>query len=558
MLWAEVDERPARGIVESIFIEIKKPDAADLERSESMQAGLELVLQLMNFNDGVRERVRFEWPGLEPVLDLFNDPGVYQIFYYARATADTQASQPQTSFLYRGSGEVSLRPFDLISPEDGGIMDFDSEPVLGGVIPGLFRWEESDCIDSPSPCNIRYFFRLWKDKDRSNFILEVGLLNPAFVFFTSDELPTGDFWWDVVAVEQDGGNEIESTGVFKIIIQQSNEADDGYVFGRITDKTTGESLMQGTVVINDGSFNREIIVSKGEYAALVKGNISYKLTAQFEDYLPKTIENVLVLPGNKVRKNLLLEKQEESIPKFNLLVQSEPNEGIEFLGSQGGISNYEISLDAGFDVSVTASPLEVKESRGYIFNSWRIEGEFHSKENVIPPFAIERDTTITAVYSKLGVSLRPGWNLVSVPFSLVPEMTVTDFLNANSDGSTISSRVWWRNEGTFSLAEHFEPGHGYWIRTSNSIHRGVQGIIPDILSREFEQGLHLIGVKGLSLLPKPNNSDITGNIWAWDSENQQYYNVDSDLLPEFKRNKLIPGEAYWIFLKANSIINLGK
>ena len=551
MLWAEVDERPVDGLVKNIFMEVKKPGASGLEGSNSMQAGLELVPQLMKSNDEFSDRVRFEWPGLEPTLDLFNESGVYQIFYYASATADSQISEPKVSFLYRSPGEIDLAEFDLVSPENGAIMDFGSKPELGDVIPGLFRWEKSDCLDDSSQCEIEYFFRLWEDRERTNLLVEAGPDSPPFVSFTPKQLPTNQdsVWWDVVAVEKETGKFLQSTSLFEVTIQQTNQFDDGFLFGKITDKATGELLGEGTVIINNGTFNREIFISRGEYVAIVTGNTTYRVAAEFNDFFPESIQDIRVLPGNKVRIDIQLERREQSVSKFNLRVESEPISDVGLVGSQAGISDYDTEIDSGFTVSVTALPLVINANTGYLFDSWKKDGEFLSRENVITPFALEKDTTITAVYKQIGITLHPGWNLVSTPVNLSSERSVDEFFNANTVGSIVSSSVWSWNEGRFELVEHFEPGKAYWVRSSESVHLEIPGNTPGHLVRDSRQGWNLIGVNGLGLLSSPDEDEIVGNIWAWDPMNQRYYTIDSESLPDFKQNKLISGEGYWLFFK---------
>ena len=112
-LWAEIDEDESNSSELTMHMEVhpqenfKKPPE-NLNPRESMQADLGLenypMERVATTEDGipVTNRVRFQWPGLESDLTIFDNQGRYQIFFYAKSGPNFPPSEPATMFVHRG------------------------------------------------------------------------------------------------------------------------------------------------------------------------------------------------------------------------------------------------------------------------------------------------------------------------------------------------------------------------------------------------------------------------------------------------------------------------
>ena len=546
MLWAEADERPANGVVESIFMEVKKPGASDLEGTSSMQAGLELTPQLMNFNDAIRDRVRFEWPGLEPTLDLFDGPGMYQIFYYAKANADSQLSKPKVSFVFRGSGDFIPTPFKLLTPKDGAIVDFnprgdDIENTLG-----LFRWEETH---SPAG-GVQYILRLWRDQGRTDLIFESEPLTPNFFNFLASgpaSLPIGRYWWDVVAVDQKG-NAQASDQLFEVTVIFTNTNPPATIIGDIRDKVSGEFLGDGVVEITGGEVFK-LDQNKGKYIATVRSGPLYRITAKADGYEEgQPIEIKDVKPNDFIRRPIYLTRKANT---GLLTVHTQP-EGIPIADNVNANNQYPIALEIGMETEVTLTAPEFwpLSRQGFAFVGWRVGDSDELSDAITQTFQMDSDKTLTAEYEIAdGMIFYPGWNLVSSP--LVFDDSSVDNIFVKSDGTSFyhHGSVWsWQNN-KFRSNSDLETGNGYWINSLETAFVPVSGSSPDLDGVSCNIGWNLVGVKGLQSISIPSDFTFAGKVWFWDGKHQQFLPVNSKELPSNQRDKLSPGHGYWMYCR---------
>ena len=564
LLWAEVDERPRN--VNSIFMEVKKPgqldpDAGDQGVSESMQAGLELARQLMLPEDrpSVLNRVRYEWPGLEANLELFDPPGIYKIFYYAKAASDFQPSEPKVSFLFRGSGVTEPSPFRLMSPENGATIDINPVEVDPNGTFGIFRWEESQ-VESG---DVQYIFRLWKDEDRNNLLFETDLTIPPFVSFNPGELPLQPVYWDVVAVDTQGNARI-SQDLFQVEIVETNpDPIVGGLAGTLLDKETGVRITApGTVFVSDDATTVQTPNNAGFYTKKVRSG-TYVVRAEITGYKPVMQTEVTVPPGPPVTLDIELERLEEPVTQRRLGVNSNPPSTIAFIeGTQNGLTNFEAILNDNFSVQLKAPSTIIDGDTGYRFVRWRKSTASVPVEEVIeqpdlPQFNIDADTDLVVDYEEIGFDLKAGWNLVSSPVSLQSTSGVSDIFPSGNDTSTDRKTVWTWVDERFRVASNLKLGAGYWINETQPQLIPTRGTTPATFQQILRKGWNLVGVRGFKSISQPTATNNIGPVWAWDNENQRYCPIDSDLTPEIKRGRLMPGEAYWIYARSLTPLKLG-
>ena len=564
-LWAEVDERPRN--VNSVFMEVKKPgnldaDAGDPNVSESMQAGLELVKQLMIPDDSfvAVDRVRYQWPGLEPDLELFNQLGAYQILYYVKAEFDFQPSEPKVSFVYRRSGETDFSRFHLLSPEDGATVDFNEEADDLDRAFGVFRWEESLAEDGKE---VHYIFRLWHDENRSRLVFETGLMNPTFVSFDSDELPRQMVYWDVVAVDAQGNFRMSDDLFRAEIVQTGPPPIVGGIAGTIVDKITKARITApGTIIISNDERAVQTSNNVGFFTKKIRRG-TYTIRADITGYLPLTLSDITIQDGSPLTLDLELERPPEPFSERRLKISSSPPGVIALIeGTQRGLTGFETTLNDNVSVQVKAPTTIIDGDTGYRFLRWRKSTTTVPEEEVVerpdfPSFLIDADTNLVADYEEIGLDLEPGWNLVSRPVNPQSVSEISDIFNIEKDLFNDGKPVWKWVNGQFRLTFNVEQGIGYWVNAAESQLIPTRGTPPATSHQILRKGWNLVGVRGFKSIPQPTDANVIGPIWAWDNENQRYYPVDSELIPEITRGRLMPGNAYWIYANGLTSLELG-
>lgn len=156
---------------------------------------------------------------------------------------------------------------------------------------------------------------------------------------------------------------------------------------------------------------------------------------------------------------------------------------------------------------------------------------------------------LSAVYpsgrSAFNVTLRPGWNLFSVPL-------VADNPRVASIFAHIAFSNFYRfSEGELTTVTRVEPKIGYWgyFRVDRATTVGVTGRNVVDNTAELEPGWNLIGP--VDDIVRPDDPRITGNIWAWDARTQKYEAVAA-------RDPMRRGRGYWINAATRLEIRLGN
>ena len=567
-LWAEIDAMPSQ--VQEIFLEVKlpgvkDPDNGDASIPDSMQASLNLEKQLMIRNDFHQGNVRYEWPPSTNDVgvmnsffktDLFDTPGVYQLFYYAKSPSDTEPSQPGTSFLYRASpGTPGPSDFGLLSPPDKASIAFNSGPNTPTNRAAIFIWEESS---SPNP-PVRYLFRLWKDKDRRELQFETRPRTAPFVFFTSKELPTGTFFWDVVAIDSSANFFIvgEPREV-KVVIPNAIDLD-GFLFVNFQDSVTSGPLLQGSISIEPEGRVKQRVEANGEFLFLISPSDSetIQISAEFNGYEKLAPIGITIRPGDLEERIFELDPKSETTTKtFTLKTPELKN--VEIKGAHGRRTDdseeYTIDLDEGFQLDIEAPEAVVVGDIGYRFKRWETTDlDNPDPENPkFPSLAITDATSLMAVYEEIGMQLQPKWNVVSTPVELGND-DVMDVLG--TDGST-RPIVWeWRN-GLMQVPREIEPGKAYLVRSDSNRSIETRGQTPP-LSTVLRKGWNFVAVKGFHPINAPQNPAIMGRIWEWDPDSQNYCPITDESIPEFRRGKMFPAQGYWIYAVDDVVVNLG-
>ena len=565
-IWAEVDRKPED--VNAIFLEIQLPEQRDPDNnddsvSKSMQAGLAFKEELMIRNDKFTDSIRYEWPpGSIDSFDenLFDKPGIYQLFFYAtKSDSDSQPSVPETTFVYRKSGEFTPTDFNLTRPEDGIILDFNPQGEDLNAL-GIFGWEESQS----GAGGIQYVFRLWQDDKRGKLEFESAPLSTnSFDLLANGppELPDGEFWWDVMAVDAQGNfkrskqllvNEqgnlepSEKPSKVQILLTNVDLRPQPSILGSIKGSDTEKPLLNASLEITDGL--GLISYPDNGYKATVFPDLVYKFTASAPGYKSYTFEVPKFSSGEQRQMDILLERQ---IEQKLLTILTNPD-GISIdVNVDTSNDDQTIAVETGTEVILTANSNKVPSTeKGYIFARWEIK-EINNEELTIEdctPFmySVTEDVTITAEFHLPHIKLNPGWNLISTPLML-DDSTLNGVIANNVNGGLIASQVegWKWEDNQFATVFQIEVGRGYWLWSSSqkTVDVIIEGNIPPDSTPIFSNiGWNLVGVKGLQTISRLDEFDIRGRVWSWDGENQKY-------MPDDECD-LVPGKGYWIYVRS--------
>ena len=458
-LWAEVDRKVVDELVNTIFMEVRKPNSLVTEGSETMQANLVLTQQFMNPDSSITERVRYTWPGDDADLNLFADPGKYQVLFYARSNLDLAISEPKAIQVYRASGTALPSAFNLEAPQDGAQVDFLATGTLG-----LFSWSES----TSSGSEINNIFRLWEDADKTELALESSPLSANFFLISPNELPNAIYWWDVVAVDS-VGNFTTSTDTFQVALLSTNAETTGSVSGTVYDRITGSPIPDFDI-----DFENLVGFAKHEPSG-----------QQFTAILaprPEPFSITVRAPGYK--NFPLADISIESQTKLVFEIPMSANLALIRINPGWNLCSIPL-VENALASSRVYDQLLTKSGQDIILWKWG-RGRFDSVKKLVPGvgYLLRSNETLTLdpgnhLPSFENPTVGPGWVLVGV--------VGTEPIDVDSGGNAVASIWAWDSLGqkyysisSQKLAIHdrnkMAPGAGYWIylRSEQTLDLGGQ------------------------------------------------------------------------------------
>jgi len=179
-------------------------------------------------------------------------------------------------------------------------------------------------------------------------------------------------------------------------------------------------------------------------------------------------------------------------------------------------------------------------------------------------------TTFTVAKRTASISLRPGWNLVSIPGTPADTAVGTAIANANIDIVTTydptTAGGWLTavrgSDGTFSgTLTTVDGSKGYWVHTStfDPLTVDVPGLTAGSAAAPAEyklvQGWNLIPVSTNDLTVTSRDADdyLTGLSWSRIIGYSNSNNAFSSILPD-GADTVSVGQGYWVYLKASGTL----
>ncbi|MCD6426082.1 MAG: carboxypeptidase regulatory-like domain-containing protein, partial [Anaerolineales bacterium] len=287
MLWARVDDNIG---MSSLWAEIKAPGYDPVDAGNTGQATMDLIVVPLTQYDAAWD---YYQPSVVPAV--FTEPGIYQIYYFAKDADTGHVSSLKQSTIYKDLvGNQPPEDFHLLFPHT------DDDPVFhtSGFIHG---WQTTvDPDDDP----ITYTVEIVNDPSDSRWGAEVFSyilegLTQGMVFIGEEALfiQHRRYVWQVKAIDQYGATTIsvETDWTFEV---NNDNAINGWISGGVYDDNY-DSIIHASVLA-DG-FSVEMLTDNsgaptGYYMGSGPPGI-YQLTADAPGYETNTRQVILLNGG---------------------------------------------------------------------------------------------------------------------------------------------------------------------------------------------------------------------------------------------------------------------
>ncbi|KPA13067.1 leucine rich repeat protein [Candidatus Magnetomorum sp. HK-1] len=354
--WAQISNHDT---LLHLWIEIKKPSYTIEQASESGQKEMNLKkISTANLNAALN---RYEWNGSDDLNVYFDEPGIYQIFYFAKDKNSNNVSEFMDSIVYKNKADnQSPLPFSLISPQDGtqlstkGVL-FDCTYNSGANCYTIFSWEETS---DPDDNQITYNLILSKNDSSFSDPIKYNddrLLNNSMSINLKDEFEGADIYWKVQAIDQYGAIQESSVYHFKTI--SVTNPDTGTIKGYVYDSVTKAPIYRAMVNMESASMRTS---SRGYYHGGVEPQLYETISVVAENYQTQYLYSVTIGNGETLEQNITLQPEviniigdinnDYTIDLFDLIA------GIQILAD---IYNDNINISADIDADQVIGMAEI-------------------------------------------------------------------------------------------------------------------------------------------------------------------------------------------------------
>jgi hypothetical protein len=277
-LWAQVDNNSR---LSAIWVEVKPPGYSLVDPGSTGQVELDLPKTLTIDYNGDLDR--YEWYDLSG----FDDPGTYQVFYFAKDTDTGNVSPLMESRVYKAlDGNNPPDSFTLVSPDNG------SEQTYSVFI---LSWN-----DTTDPDGDLLTYTLLLSKDDANFsdpVLKEGIkYNSCLVGPEEGITDLGTFYWKVLAIDEYGA--IRESDVRYFTTNITNPIA-GWIKGLVYNTETNAPINDAAVTIGSLSLSASL---NGYFLGILSPG-SYTLSASKSGYNPESLP-VTITEGSVVSKNI--------------------------------------------------------------------------------------------------------------------------------------------------------------------------------------------------------------------------------------------------------------
>ena len=274
-LWARVNNPDG---MRMIWAEVKAPDYDPGDPGAGVQIEMDTYKQATaecagEFCD------TFHWyylDGGEEIPGLFDTPGTYQVFYFAKDNDTGHVSPLVQSRVYKAKADNQLpAPFLLLSPANA------TQNLFTTVI---LDWE--DTIDYNYDI-FTYTILLSKDDETFSDPLRIeNLPHSLHLAVLPDDWDTHRVYWKVLAVDEFGAVESSQTWWFEV--NKNNPPVGRWIIGCVTDSATGQGIVDALITI--GAIQEKTCAGGVYYSTPTPG--TYTISVQKDGYYPAAKSNI--------------------------------------------------------------------------------------------------------------------------------------------------------------------------------------------------------------------------------------------------------------------------
>ena len=301
--WAKVDDNQR---LLNLWIEIKTPSYS-INSSNTGQSELVLPKIVEHGYNSALKRYEWTWDDIAVHVD-FSEPGIYQIFYFAKDKDTGNVSEFMESIVYKNiKDNSSPLPFSLITPINqtqlstkGVLFDcaYDSDPGCYT----LLSWEETT---DPDKDQISYSLLLSKNdisfSTPDNLITYERLLNNSMEIDMPDDWDESIIYWKVLAIDSYGA--IQESMVHEFSTVNYYNPPTGTLKGYVYDSFNNQGIYRADVILETTSMRTS---SRGYYHGAVKPS-TYTLSVTAFGYETKYIHSVTVPSGETVEQDISMQ-----------------------------------------------------------------------------------------------------------------------------------------------------------------------------------------------------------------------------------------------------------
>jgi len=301
--WAKVDDNQS---LLNLWIEIKTPSYS-INTSITGQSELDLPKIVEHGYNSSLERYEWTWDDIAVHVD-FSEPGIYQIFYFAKDKDTGNVSEFMESIVYKNKeGNSPPLTFSLLTPVNqlqvstkGVLFDclYDSEPDCYTFL----SWNETT-----DPDNDQISYSLFLSKNDISFSDPDNLCKYERLFNNSMELDIPDDWekstiyWKVQAIDSYGAIQESLVNEFSTVSYYNPPT--GTLKGYVYNSFNNDSIYRAEVILETTSMRTS---SRGFYHGAVKPS-TYDLYVIATGYEDTYLKSITIPSGETVQQDIQMQ-----------------------------------------------------------------------------------------------------------------------------------------------------------------------------------------------------------------------------------------------------------
>jgi hypothetical protein len=235
-------------------------------------------------------------------------------------------------------------------------------------------------------------------------------------------------------------------------------------------------------------------------------------------------------------------------------------------GNTGSFAYSVAVTEPHYDIKIEAQP--TSPSVSVIITSMYLtddDGDYSAVFNVnnVPDgvYSIKQDgVEVAKAYVGLQtytMSLKTGWNLVSVPLvplndsivSLIPPEAMANIrIIWHYDNSNPSSPLWkfYKPGRAVNTLANISDGMGFWVLATSDFDFVITGMVPQESHITYNKGWNMVGPEGLSTNTPAEKFGAYYLTWGYKNQQWFYYKPSrtENTLTEIK-----PGQGYWVLVR---------